>query len=110
MFTQPDPRALLPLLQQPYAEVVSDLRNALRRCPQPDVDPDLVSLRCPVALALGCRSPFWVERAMDWVEDGFPLDPELVRELREVGGDRRFSQAARHRAIRLVRKWELSGK
>jgi hypothetical protein len=64
------------------------------------------------AFLMGLRYPgdYWVNLALQWAEQGFPLNPEAIVELRRIAGSspKQLSQRIRHRAAALLR-WSASG-
>jgi hypothetical protein len=79
---------LLPLLEKPYAVVVADLGRSLAGLGFPSVDPQAVSLRDQICLALTCGQAYWAGLAVDWLASGVPLDDELVRGADRLVGDK----------------------
>lgn len=60
------------------------------------------------AFLMGLRYPgaYWVELALQWAEQGCPLNPEAIHELQRIAGSssKQFSQQLRHRASALLRR------
>ena len=52
------------------------------------------------------RYRYWVSLAIAWLEQGAPLDIELVAALDEIAVTKSFSQGIRHRAFALARRWQ----
>lgn len=56
----------------------------------------------------GLSSPgvYWTERAVGWLEAGFPLSPAMVQQLETLAASlHRSHQSLRHRCAAVVRKW-----
>ena len=51
-------------------------------------------------------SGYWNEKAVNWLEQGVPIDEQVVRAVEAMAESKRASQRTRHRALRLVREWE----
>ncbi|MGC5700775.1 hypothetical protein J4P02_11315 [Pseudomonas sp. NFXW11] len=96
---------LLPLLEQPFAEVSTDLAGALASLNFAAPAPETVCLRQLLLSALASDSEYWAHCATHWLEQGFPLDLELCQTLLQHCSDKRFTQAIRHRLQPLARRW-----
>ena len=97
---------LLPLLKKPYAEVVADLASSLAGLGFPDIDPQAVSLRDLLSLALNCGEAYWARLAVRWLTEGFPLDAGSVGQADRLVREKHIPQSTRHEAFRLARRWE----
>jgi hypothetical protein len=97
---------LLPLLEFPYPEVAERLVSALTGSGVPETQAKAVSLRELVGFALQRATPYWVSRAVVWLEAGFPFDRQLAEAVDRHVADKQWSQQERHRAFGLVRRWE----
>lgn len=60
------------------------------------------------ALLVGLTWPteYWVSLAIAWLEQGAPLDIELVAIPDKITATKSFSQGVRHRAFALARRWQ----
>lgn len=94
MSTKIDQRSLVVLLQHPLAEY--------RDVP--------VAAREVVAAGLTWVTDSWPSLAVSWIEQGVPLDQELVDLLIEIGQKSRWPQPLRHKAKALVRRWWREGR
>ncbi|MFA8326432.1 hypothetical protein [Burkholderia ubonensis] len=63
-----------------------------------------LSAREVVLAGLGWPMQYWCELAVGWLEQGFPLDREIVERLAAIAENRSFSQRLRHRARALQRR------
>ncbi|HTU60015.1 MAG TPA: hypothetical protein VMF89_16295 [Polyangiales bacterium] len=90
--------ALLPKLEQPWMQVREQLGKSLAL--------DKAALRDALMTALACESTYWYELAARWLEQGFPIDSEIAASVRESRDRSYLSQEYRHRALRVVRRWE----
>ncbi|MDR3429569.1 hypothetical protein [Silvimonas sp.] len=59
-----------------------------------------------LSLMAGLNAPtdYWIELALSWLEDGFPVDEEIKAVLTRIVATRIYSQRTRHRAQALVAK------
>jgi len=59
-------------------------------------------------LLAGLRWPtgHWAGLAVDWVEQGAPVDMEIAALLDVIAETKHFPQALRHRAFAIARRWE----
>lgn len=96
---------LLPLLESPYASVAANLPNALAGLGIRQPLPEAVELRQLLLTALESDSEYWAQRAVTWLEEGFPLDRELCETLLHQVSRKRFSQSIRHRLTPLGKRW-----
>jgi hypothetical protein len=55
-------------------------------------------------------SSYWVELAVNWIEQGAPVDQEIAATLDVVSETKNFPQALRHKAFAIARRWEKSGR
>lgn len=59
------------------------------------------------AFLMGLRypGPYWVELAIQWAEQGCPLNAEAVHELQRIAdsSSKQFAQQVRHRAAAVLR-------
>jgi hypothetical protein len=88
-----DSRELLVLLESPMQDVRSPalVRGAIK-----------AGLRWPTP------SPYWPELAVRWLEEGAPMDADLVTLLDAVNNTHQFPQVLRQRAFALARRFERS--
>lgn len=49
-------------------------------------------------------SDYWPGLAVGWLEQGAPVDAEIIRALSRVSGSQHFSQAVRHRSAAVLRQ------
>jgi hypothetical protein len=94
---------LLPLLEFSYPDVNERLVTDLTGSGVPE---NQVSLRELVGFALQRATPYWASRVVIWLEAGFPFDQQIAAAVDRHVADKLWPQQARHRAFRLVRRWE----
>ncbi|KTC35125.1 hypothetical protein AO265_34345 [Pseudomonas sp. ABAC61] len=97
---------LLPLLERPCATVMANLAEAVAELGIEAPLPDPLSLREVLLSALCSGSPYWPQCASRWLEQGFPLDPELCQTLLEQVRAKAFEQSTGHRLGALARRWQ----
>ena len=84
-----DPRALVVYLESPYSE---------QRCDQPTAhEIVLAGLQAP--------SEYWIGLAVSWLEQGAPVNNEIIQELKSIVNNKYFSQRVRHHSFALVKRW-----
>jgi hypothetical protein len=84
-----DRRTLLPALEAPRSEYV----------------PKGASVREVVMAGLDWPTPYWPELAVAWLEDGTPMDDDIVDLLLRIADTKTFPQNRRHRSAALASKW-----
>ena len=100
------PIGLLPLLERPYSVVALELKEretALALAP--GAVTGLLSLDDIPRTAVECRSGYWVDLALEWLESMPPEDVDGAL-LDTVEQATWATQRARHRARRLARQAE----
>ncbi len=95
---------LLPLLEKPFETAVLDFPQTLGAFSEKYTLPAAITLQSVVIIALTSHSEYWSGLALKWLEDGFPIDVELIALLSQCAEDKTLSQSRRHRARRLVRQ------
>jgi hypothetical protein len=85
-----DTRPLLVHLESPFAEYTSGL----------------VPAKAVVLAGLRWETDYWPSLAIDWLEQGCPVDDEVHDSMLAVAANLNFSQQTRHRAFTLCRRWE----
>jgi hypothetical protein len=101
---------LLPLLKGPYSDAPDRLPSLMTSRGWSAERASEVSLPRLVVIGLTFGSAHWFSAAVDWLEQGFPIDPDIARAVDERKADASLSQAARHAAYAIVRRWEKGGR
>lgn len=96
---------LLPLLESPYEPVATNLPGALAGLGIEHPLPEPIDLRQLLLTALESDSEYWSQRALMWLEEGFPLDSDLCETLLRQVSRKVFSQSIRHRLTTLGKRW-----
>ncbi|GAB7529183.1 hypothetical protein PS3A_15920 [Pseudomonas sp. 3A(2025)] len=101
---------LLPLLEKPYDAVKLDLPVALSALKIKSALPAKVSLRQVLVTALESDSDYWFQRAIKWLDEGFPVDDDLAELLLHCSSRKVLSQSIRHSAFSVARRWQKLNK
>jgi hypothetical protein len=88
-----DQRALVVRLHTPFADYCAD--DAAAR------DVIFAGLSWPADTLAG----YWQGLAVEWIEQGAPIDVELVEFLNVIATTEKLSQELRHKARTIVRRW-----
>ena len=83
-------------------ELVVLLESPLEDAPSTEL------VRGAVDAGLRWPTPYWPELAVKWLEQGAPMDADLVILLDTVAETSQFPQQLRHRAFALARRFEKS--
>lgn len=94
---------LLPLLQQPWREVEVKLEAAVQagRVSKVNLISTLELLKYGLSASRG-----WATIAVSWLEDGFPINDELVEAIDKMCASKGMPQRARHTAFALARRYQ----
>jgi hypothetical protein len=90
------PIALLVLLEYEYPMVLDKIKGTSISAQ------DLSKM---VAYSLDFDSRHWAEKAVTWIEAGFPIDKEMCGKLMEISASKRDSQSLRHRSLKQAKRW-----
>lgn len=63
------------------------------------------STRRVVLAGLGSEMEYWIDLAVGWLEQGVPLDEEIVEALSRIAETRQKAQRLRHRSVALAKRW-----
>jgi hypothetical protein len=85
------PPSLVTYLEKPYTECAPNV---------PVRDVILMALRWPTP------TDYWPALAIGWLDQGAPIDQDIMNILSEIVEKKKFSQNVRHRAAALARKWK----
>ncbi len=55
---------------------------------------------------LSWESHYWIDCAIDWIEQGCVVTPEAIEKLKAITLDKSQPQQTRHRASSIVRRWQ----
>lgn len=95
---------LFPLLEKPFEAAAIELPDAVRILQKKYTLPAEISLQPLVLTALVSHSEYWAGLALQWLEDGFPLDFELTETLAFCAENKAIPQSLRHKARRLAHR------
>lgn len=59
-----------------------------------------------VKAGLNWQTDYWNDCALNWIEQGYPLNNELVAILEEISKNKNKSQRTRHRAFAFSKRWK----
>ncbi|WKJ90765.1 hypothetical protein QZJ86_01110 [Methylomonas montana] len=88
-----DVRSLVVHLESPVSNYVSTEAGA----------------RDVVLAGLNWPTEYWAALAVGWLEQGVPVDAEILSVLNLLVENKHYSQAIRHRAFAIVRRYEKGG-
>lgn len=86
--------ALLPLLERRYTDLL--MKKLESQC----IDSSTL-----VQFAVAEESDYWRGLALEWLDDGFPVDAELALCLETLGQSKTGTQQHRHKAFTFAIKW-----
>ena len=58
-----------------------------------------------IIAGLNWETHYWNDCALDWIEQGFPLNERIVLLLESISQDKRKPQKTRHRAFSISKRW-----
>ncbi len=90
---------LLIFLEQPLIEA-KELISSLNIEPFP--------FRRLIEFAVSSDADYWAKLAVDWLEQGIPVDEKIAKAISLMIEEKRTSQKTRHRAFRLLKGFERS--
>jgi hypothetical protein len=82
------------------SELVSKLINPLS-----ELDTSSFAPKQVVLAALTWPTDGWMRIALEWIEQGIPLDEELANALESVSKNKHNAQAIRHKAFAISKRW-----
>ncbi len=85
-----NPATLVAVLEQPYNDTGS----------RADID-----RRASLMAGLGWLTNYWIDLALNWIEQGYPLDSEIVEMLEAISSRKELPQKTRHRAFSFAKRW-----
>ncbi|KAB0584981.1 hypothetical protein F7Q92_02165 [Ideonella dechloratans] len=99
---------LLALLEYPLQQVQSTISSALAivGLSRQEIDRASVEHITLFALTKDDLSTYWGTLAITWLEQGLHINEPLATALERVAQNKRFSQADRHRAFALAKRWQ----
>jgi hypothetical protein len=61
-----------------------------------------------IEFALSSEADYWASLAVDWLEQGVPINGQIANAINSMVEEKRTSQKTRHRAFSLVKRFEKS--
>jgi hypothetical protein len=68
--------------------------------------PAVAPARDVLVAGLKWSTSYWVGLAVNWVEQGAPIDEEIAAMLDMIAKTKHFPQALRHKSFAIARRWE----
>ncbi|MGX5172882.1 hypothetical protein ACUR5C_02490 [Aliikangiella sp. IMCC44653] len=65
-------------------------------------------MRETLMAGLTWQTYYWVDCALEWIEQGFEIDSDIVEVLERISDKRVYPQATRHKAFKNARRWHKS--
>ena len=97
---------LLPWLEYSMQQALDQLQAGLRTAGFDAASAQPFPFPALVAHALNFCSPHWISCAIDWLDQGLPIDEMTATALGNISTNRRVSQKDCHRAFRFLKGWE----
>jgi hypothetical protein len=88
--------SLLALLEYEYPEIMERIQST-------QISTDSVAEMLSFALEFDSRH--WAEKAVTWIEAGFPIDASICDKLLEISASKTDSQNLRHRSLKQAKIW-----
>lgn len=63
------------------------------------------NLRETLEAGLNWDTNYWVDCALNWIEQGFELDMQLVEKLEVIASNKILPQKTRHRSYSYAKRW-----
>jgi predicted RNA polymerase sigma factor len=73
--------------------------------PLAELDTSEASPQQVVMAALTWPTDGWASQALDWLEQGVEIDIEIATALESFAAHKHYSQASRHKAFALAKRW-----
>jgi hypothetical protein len=89
--------SLLALLEYEYPEVMDRIQPT-------HISNDSVAEM--LSFALDFDSRHWAEKAVTWIEAGFPIDASICDKLLEISASKTDTQNLRHRSLKQAKIWQ----
>jgi hypothetical protein len=62
-------------------------------------------MRATLIAGLNWETNYWVDCALQWIEDGAELDEGIIEVLETISSNTHFPQATRHKALKSAKGW-----
>ena len=89
--------SLLVLLEYEYPEIMERIKPT-------QISTDSVAMM--LLFALDFDSRHWAEKAVTWIESGFPIDASICDKLLKISVSKTDSQNLRHRSLKQATRWK----
>jgi hypothetical protein len=95
---------LLALLEHPYAEVSAKFKPTLVQAGFSDLQVQKLSLDRFVSSVLLASSSYWIDKALDWIDQGLPITQSIEEAIAVIQKEHHLPQHTRHKANRILTK------
>jgi len=97
---------LLPWLEYSMQQALDQLQAGLGAAAFEAASAQPFPFPALVTHALNSASPHWISCAIDWLEQGLPIDEMIATALGDISKNTRVGQKHRHRAFRFLKRWQ----
>ena len=49
---------------------------------------------------------YWIDCALDWLDQGYPVNENMIEALERISSDKKKPQKTRHRAFAFAKRWQ----
>jgi hypothetical protein len=95
---------LLALLEHSYADVSENLKPAFVQAGFSDLQIQKVSLDRFASSVLSASSSYWIDKALDWIDQGLPITQAIEEAIAVIQEGQYLPQHTRHKANRILTK------
>jgi hypothetical protein len=86
-----NPSTLVALLEKEYAWAVENSDQDLQET---------------ILAGLNWETHYWNDCALDWIDQGYPINQEVVEALESISSTKHKPQKTRHRAFAYAKRWQ----
>ena len=62
-------------------------------------------IRETLIAGLNWETSYWVDCALNWIEQGADIDEEINERLKDIASNKNYEQRTRHRATAISNRW-----
>ena len=63
-------------------------------------------IRATLMAGLFWETHYWVDCALNWINQGAELDQEIITRLEEISANKHYPQKTRHEAFKYAKRWQ----
>jgi len=89
--------SLLVLLEYDYQEIMERIKST-------KISNESVNEM--ISFALDFDSRHWADKAVTWIEAGYPINNSIYDKLLKISASKRDSQNLRHRSLKQAKRWQ----